>query len=233
MVDAAMPPVSQRVQFCLEWLERHGSRRVRDDMVKRYGIVAAKAFGVSVSDIQRLAKEIGKDHALATALWPTAWYEARMLTAFVDDAAQVTPAQMDRWARDFDNWAIVDTLCFHLFDRTAHAWSKVVKWSRARDEFVKRSAFALIAGLSLHDKQAPDARFLRVLPIIERGATDDRHYVAKGVRWALRVLGRRNRSLHTAALDVARRLAESSESSARAIGKESVRDLTRAKLPAR
>ena len=82
-----------------------------------------------------------------------------MLTAFVDEPARVTPAQMDRWCRDFDNWAICDTLCFHLFDRTPHAWAKVEQWSRRREEFVKRAAFALLASLALHDKERRDARF--------------------------------------------------------------------------
>jgi hypothetical protein len=96
----------------LAWLERRGSKRIREEMLTRYGITAPKAFGMSVSAIQQLAKRMGRDHDLAAALWETGWYEARMLAAYVDDPALVTPAQMDRWARDFDNWGICDTLCF-------------------------------------------------------------------------------------------------------------------------
>lgn len=150
------------------------------------------------------------------------------MTAFVDEPARVTPSQMDRWARDFDNWAICDTLCFHLFDRTPHAWMKVVQWSTRRDELVKRAAFALLAGLALHDKEASDEPFLRSLELVERAATDERHFVKKGVSWGFRVLGRRNRALNAAAIDVARRLAESSAPSARSIGKEALRELTSA-----
>src|SRR5687768_3295736 len=132
-------------------------------MAERYAIHTPKSFGVSVAMIQQLAKRLGRDHELAAALWETGWYEARMLTAFIDEAERVTPGQMDRWARDFDNWAICDTLCFHLFDRTPHAWRKVEQWSRRRDEFVKRAAFALLASLALHDKREPDERFARSL----------------------------------------------------------------------
>jgi 3-methyladenine DNA glycosylase AlkD len=81
-------------------------------------------------------------HPLALALWDTGVYEARMLCSFVDDPALITPAQMDRWCHDFDNWAICDTMCFNLFDRTPHAWAKVTQWSRKRNEFAKRTAFA-------------------------------------------------------------------------------------------
>jgi 3-methyladenine DNA glycosylase AlkD len=133
---------------------------------------------------------------------------------------------MDRWARDFDNWAICDTVCFHLFDRTPHAWQKVEQWSRRRDEFVKRAAFALLAGLSLHDKRAGDEAFLRSLVLVERAAADDRNFVKKGVSWALRVIGRRNQALNAAAVEVSRRLAESSKPAARWVGKGALKELT-------
>jgi 3-methyladenine DNA glycosylase AlkD len=135
---------------------------------------------------------------------------------------------MDRWARDFDNWAICDTLCFHLFDRTPHAWKKVEQWSRHREEFVKRAAFALLASVALHDKNAPDAPFTRSLRLVEQAATDDRNFVKKAVSWALRSIGRRNRVLHAPAVDAARRLSESAEPAARWVGKDALRELTRA-----
>jgi len=193
----------------------------------RYAIVAPKVFGVSVAVIREMAKGIGRDHDLALALWKSGWYEARMLGAFVDDPEQVTAAQMDRWAKDFDNWAICDTMCFHLFDKVPGAWGRVGAWSRRREEFVKRSAFALIAGIALHDKKRADADFVRALALIERAAGDERNFVRKGVSWALRSIGHRNRRLHAAAVSTARRLAASSDSSARWIGKDGLRDLMR------
>ncbi|HEY7682076.1 MAG TPA: DNA alkylation repair protein [Gemmatimonadales bacterium] len=220
-----MSSKATRVREVLVWLERRGSKRNREGMA-RYGIVADKVFGVSVSTLQQLARRLGRDHDLAAALWKTGWYEARMLTSFIDDPARITPAQMDRWARDFDNWAICDTVCFHLFDRTPHAWQKVEQWSRRRDEFVKRAAFALLAGLSLHDKRAGDEAFLRSLVLVERAAADDRNFVKKGVSWALRVIGRRNQALNAAAVEVSRRLAESSKPAARWVGKGALKELT-------
>jgi 3-methyladenine DNA glycosylase AlkD len=214
-----------RVREALVWLEHRGSRRVREDMLSRYGITAPKAYGVPVGAIQQLGKQLGKDHELASALWVTGWYEARMLAAFVDRPEQVTAAQMDRWARDFDNWGICDTACFHLFDRAPPAWRKVGPWSRRREEFVKRAAFALIASLSLHDKAADDEAFLATLPLIEREAADERNFVKKGVSWALRVMGRRNRSLNAACLETARRLAASDHRAAQWIGRQAAKEL--------
>ena len=221
-----MSEAEGRVRDSLEWLERHGSKAYREAMLTRYGITAPKAYGVKVGMIQQLAKRLGRDHDLAEALWKTGWYEARMLSSYVDDPALVTAGQMDRWARDFDNWGICDTVCFVLFDKTPHAWRKVDQWSKRREEFVKRAAFALIASLALHDKASGDKPFLRSLKVIERGATDPRNFVKKGVSWGLRVLGRRNQALNTAAIKVSRRLAESEEPAARSTGKEALRELT-------
>ncbi len=124
-------------------LERQGTKRNREGMA-RYAIPSDKAFGVSVGALQRMAKGLAPDHDLAAALWKTGWYEARMLASMVDDPVLVTSAQMDRWCRDFDNWAICDHVCFKLFDRTPHAWDKVGQWAPKPDEFVRRAAFALL-----------------------------------------------------------------------------------------
>ncbi|HSQ21026.1 MAG TPA: DNA alkylation repair protein [Blastocatellia bacterium] len=210
----------------LESLELLAEERVLDDMSKRYGIYTTKAFGVSMANMQKVARPLGRNHELAAALWDTGWYEARMLTSFVDEPELVTPAQMDRWCGDFDNWGICDTLCFHLFDRTPHAWHKVAQWSHRKSEFVKRAAFALLACLALHDKQASDRWFVDGLLLIERAATDERNFVKKGVSWALRAIGRRNTSLNSAAVTLARRLADSTSPAARWVGNDALRDIT-------
>ena len=193
----------------LAQLKRKGTKRNRDGMA-RYAIVAPKAFGVSVGDLRAMGKRIGRDHGLAIALWKTGWYEARMLASFVADPERVTAPLMDRWARDFDNWAICDTICFQLFDRSPLAWRKIAQWSTRREEFVKRAAFALLASVALHDK-APDAPFERSLALIERAATDDRNFVKKAVSWALRTIGHRNAALRLGrgTLETARRVGRS------------------------
>jgi 3-methyladenine DNA glycosylase AlkD len=148
-----------------------------------------------------------------------------MLATFVDEPARVTPAQMDRWVRDFDNWAICDTACFALFDRTPHAWRKVTQWASRREEFIKRTAFALIWSLSVHDKDPSDEQFIKGLHLIERAATDERHFVKKAVNMALRAVGKRNAALNVAAVAVARRLAASPQAEPRWVGKDALREL--------
>jgi 3-methyladenine DNA glycosylase AlkD len=214
------------VAAALAWLERHGSAANRAGMA-RYAIAAPKVFGVSVANVRRLGKSIGARHDLTEPLWATGWYEARLLVAFIADPAAVTPAQMDRWCRDFDNWAICDTLAFALFDRTAHAWPAVDRWARRRAEFEKRAAFALLASLAVHAKAVPDAPYLARLPLIEAAAADGRNFVKKAVSWALRAIGSRSPVLHEAAIALARRLAAAEDAPRRWVGKDALRDLQR------
>ena len=224
-VTSKRAPLKSEVQVTevLASIKRMGSKSVRDGMV-RYGLPPDNAFGIPVGTMQKFAKDIGPNHELALALWETGYYEARMIAAFIDDPSLVTSAQMDRWCKDFDNWGIVDTVCFKLFDQTPHAWKKVVQWARNREEFQKRAAFALLASLAGHDKTASNEQFLSCLPLIEKAAPDERNFVKKGVSWALRTVGRRNLELHEACTALAQKLSESSDPTTRWLGKEAVRE---------
>lgn len=215
-----------RARTALATLERMGSRKHLAGYA-RFAIPADRAFGIPMGAIQGFAKKLGRDHALALELWKTGWYEARLLASFVAEPGRVTPALMDRWCRDFDNWGITDTVCFKLFDQTPYAMKKVAAWSRLRGEFQKRAAFALLASVAAHDKQLPDAAFVRTLPLIGKAAPDDRNFVMKGVSWALRAVGHRNPRLHQRAVALARILAESEDHGSRWVGKDALRDLTR------
>jgi 3-methyladenine DNA glycosylase AlkD len=214
------------VDSVLAWLERQGTVKNRAGMA-RYGLPMTGTFGVSMATMQPEAKRIGTDHKLALELWKSGWYEARIMCAFVGDPAQCTPALMDAWCKDFDNWGTTDTICFKLFDRSPHAWKMASKWVKQKGEFQKRAGFVMIACLAAHDKTAKDAAFLKFFPIIEKGASDDRNFVKKGVSWALRHLGHRNAALHAAAVTTATKLSNSQDATERWVGKDALRDLNR------
>jgi 3-methyladenine DNA glycosylase AlkD len=222
---ASKRPVQDQVEFALRWLQRHRARATLEGMA-RYGIPSDHAYGVAMRDIKTLGTILGRNQPLAVALWVTGVYEARILASFVGDPERLTAAQMERWCKDFDNWALCDAMSFNLFDRTPHAWTKVVQWSSRRHEFEKRAAFALLWSLTVHDKSAADGAFERGLLLVEREAGDERHFVRKATSMALRAIGKRNLALNSAAVGVARRLAKSNDATARSVGKEALRELT-------
>ena len=214
------------VQSVLASLQCRSSARIREEMSTRYGIVTKDAYGVRMRDMQDVAKKLGRNHALALALWETGNYEARTVAALVAEPERMTPALMDRWCRDFDNWGICDTVCFKLFDQSPHAFGRVAVWAKRRDEFQKRAAFALLACLALHNEHMDDHACIKLLPLIEAAATDERNFVKKGVSWALRAIGLRSTGLKSATTVLARRLASSEDSTSRWIGKDALRAFT-------
>jgi 3-methyladenine DNA glycosylase AlkD len=198
----------------------------------RYGINSSGTLGISIYKLRDIAKGTGKNHSLALELWETGIHEARILAAFIEDPSSVSPEQMESWANDFDSWDVCDQVCTSLFDLTAYAYPKAYAWSGHPQEFVKRAAFSLMAGLAVHDKHAVDEKMASFLPIIVRESGDDRNYVKKAINWALRNIGKRNISLNKLAIESAQELKDSNLRAARWIGSDALRELTSAKIQA-
>jgi 3-methyladenine DNA glycosylase AlkD len=213
-----------QVAEVIERLRAMGSERNREGMA-RYGIVAEAALGIPVTELRKVGREIGRDHAMALALWDTGIYEARILASIVDDPKAVTEEQMERWVADFDTWEICDQCCGNLFEKTPFAFRKVEEWTARQAEFEKRAGFSLIAYISVHRKKAPDADFLPFLEIIKREATDERNFVKKAVNWALRQIGKRNARLNRAAIETAQEIAAMPSRAARWIAADALREL--------
>jgi 3-methyladenine DNA glycosylase AlkD len=193
----------------------------------RYGINPQHAYGgISVPTLRALAKEVGRDHALAEQLWASGVHEARILASMVDDPKQVTEEQMERWVRDFNSWDLCDQVCGNLFDRTPFAHAKAVQWSQQPEEFVRRAGFALMAWLAVHDKQMTAAQFEPFFPLMIQAAADERNFVKKAVNWALRSIGKRSPALNARAIEVAREMQQIDAKAARWIAADALRELT-------
>lgn len=193
--------------------------------MSRFGIDTNRAVGVSVTELRRVARDLGHDHDLATALWASGVHEARILASLVDEPARVSKAQMEAWVADLDSWDVCDGVCGNLFDRTPFALDKAVEWSTREPEFEKRAAFALMAWAAVHRKDLPDAAFASVLPVIRAQATDDRNYVKKAISWALRQIGKRSVELNARAIRTAEQIGRMDARSARWIARDALREL--------
>jgi 3-methyladenine DNA glycosylase AlkD len=191
----------------------------------RFGINPENTYGVSVPNLRKLAKEVGRDHALAQELWASGVHEARILASMVDEPKLVTEEQMEAWVRDFDSWDVCDQVCMNLFEKVPVAWRKVSEWSGREEEFVKRTAFALLACFAWHDKGAADEKFIELMPVIVSGASDERNFVRKAVNWALRNIGKRNPNLNKAAIATAREIQGIDSKAARWIAADALREL--------
>lgn len=200
------------------------SRRNIDGM-ERFGILCKKKFGIASLELRQMARGHKRDHKLAQELWKTGIHEAKILAVWVEDKKQVTESQMDDWVQDIDCWAVCDTVCGQLFDRTQYAYAKAFEWAKDEREFVRRAGIVLMATLSVHDKKADDGVFEKFFPVLKTYATDERNFVKKAVNWAIRQIGKRNRTLLPKAIKLAKEIRKIGTPGARWIASGAIREL--------
>ncbi len=199
----------------------------------RFAIVGDQRLGVSVPDMRKIAKDIGKDHQLALDLWGTGVPEGMIVAGMIAEPEKLTEQQMENWVVDINSWDICDQVCMNLFEKTPLAEKKIYEWSLREEEFVKRASYALIACLAWHDKEASDEAFTQYFPVIVAGATDERNFVKKAVNWALRNIGKRNQALNKEAIEVAKEIQGIDSKSARWIASNALRELENEKVQER
>jgi 3-methyladenine DNA glycosylase AlkD len=191
----------------------------------RFGIRPGQALGISMPTLRNMAKDIGKNHALALALWDSGIHEARILASMIAEPKLVSTELMEEWVNDFDSWDICDQVCGNLFDKTPQAYQKAVQWCQQEREFVRRAGFVMMAELAVHDKKAQDEAFLQFFPLIKQYAGDERNFVKKAVNWALRQIGKRNSHLRTLALECAYEIQNMDSKTARWVAKDAIKEL--------
>jgi len=212
------------VEDVLEKLKKKARPNQLEGMA-RYGMTVEKRLGVSIPELRLLAKEIGKEHNLSLDLWKTGIDDARILAAMIGDPQKLTEEQMEDWVKDINSWDVCDQVCMNLFEKSPLAWKKIRDWANRDEEFAKRTAFSLIACLAWHDKKTEDEKFIALFPVIREGARDERNFVKKAVNWAMRNMGKRNRNLNTAVVDIAKEIQKFDSKAARWIATDAIKEL--------
>jgi 3-methyladenine DNA glycosylase AlkD len=205
-------------------LKQHANTQAVEGMA-RFGIRPAQALGIPIPTLRRMAKEIGRNQALALALWASGIHEARILASMIAEPQLVSAELMEAWVNDFDTWDVCDQVCGNLFDKTPYAYQKAKEWCQQEKEFVRRAGFVMMAELAVHDKQAQDEAFVQFFPLIKHYADDERNFVRKAVNWALRQIGKRNSHLHALALECAYEIQEMDSKMAHWVAKDALREL--------
>ena len=205
-------------------LKQHANAQAVEGMAS-FGIRPAQALGISIPTLRKMAKDIGRNQALAVALWASGIHEARILASMIAEPQLVSVELMEEWVNDFDAWDVCDQVCGNLFDQTPYAYQKAREWCQQEKEFVRRAGFVMMAELAVHDKQAPDEAFLQFFPLIKRYAGDERNFVKKAVNWALRQIGKRNSHLRTFALACAYEIQDMDSKTARWVAKDAIKEL--------
>ena len=214
----------KKVDEIIKILKAHSSEESRKGMA-RYGIQVETAFGTGIPLLREIAKQHKKDHELALELWDTGFHEARILSSMIDDPKKVSEKQMEAWVKGFNSWDICDQCIMNLFEDIPLAWSKAVEWCKRKNEFEKRAGFVLMARFGVSDKKAKDDVFLPFLPLIYEHADDDRAMVKKAVNWALRQIGKRNKTLNPIAIEWCEKIYKKESKTAKWIAADALKEL--------
>jgi 3-methyladenine DNA glycosylase AlkD len=198
----------------------------------RFGIDTETALGISNTVLRAIGRNIKRNHDRALELWASGIREARLLAAFTAEPKKMTADIARAWAAEFNSWEIVDGVS-DLFADAKLQDPLIAEFAADDREFVRRTAFAMMAWSAVHMKKEPDATLLAWLPLIEKHAGDPRNFVKKAVNWALRQIGKRNMACHGPALELSERLAASDDKTKRWIGRDAVKELTSEKVAAK
>lgn len=189
------------LQETLRQLESLGTEQNRKTY-RRHG-AGESLYGVSWADLGKLQKKIKKDHALATELWATGNYDARILATMIADPKVMTSEEFDAWAHDLDSYPVTDAFS-KLAAGSPLIWEKIDRWTEADHEWIESAGWNLLAHLALgKDGDLPDDDFEKHLEVIEKDIHNRKNRVRYAMNSALIAIGGRNERLMEKALAAA------------------------------
>ncbi len=225
---ASINKMTSEVELILKKIQMLASEE-RKKVQAYFKIGDVNSFGLTQPQIKLLAKEIGKNHALALELWESGVHEARHIALLIADKNLVTEELAEKWIKDFNSWDIVDGCCSTLLCRTPFAFKKAIEWTKRKEEYEKRTGFALMAMLAVHDKKATNEKFEKFIPYLLKESHDDRNFVKKAINWAIRQIGKRNIILCKEMIELSKAIREKGDSASRWIAADALRELEKYK----
>ena len=195
--------------------------------MKKFGITYVKSYGLRLPQIRKIAKQCGKDHDLALMLWDYGYHETYLLATLVEEPEKVDSSQLNKWVSEFYSWDLVDQACINLLRFMPEAIDNIFVWADSDEEFVKRTAFSLIAVLAVHNK---DLNFDQYFDIIKEGSKDNRNFVKKSVNWALRQIGKSSLENNKKALGLAYEILEIDNKANKWVARGAIRELESEKV---
>lgn len=195
--------------------------------MKKFGITYVKSYGLRLPQIRKIAKQCGKDHDLALKLWNHGYHETYILATLVEDPLKVDSAQLNEWVNTFYSWDLVDQACINLLRFLPEAIDNIFMWANCDEEFVKRTAFSLIAVLAVHNKEDD---FEKYFEMIKEGSKDNRNFVKKSVNWALRQIGKSNLENNKKALILAYEILKIDNAASKWVATRAIKELESEKV---
>ncbi len=198
--------------------------------MKKFGIQYVKSYGLRLPQIRKIAKQCGKNHDLALKLWNHGYHETYLLATIVEEPDKVDSKQLNDWVHTFYSWDLVDQACINLLRFIPEAIDNIFIWCNSDEEFVKRTAFSLIAVLAVHNKNLD---FDKYFDILKEGSKDNRNFVKKSVNWAIRQIGKIDVENNRKALELAYEILGIGNKSSKWVARRAIKELESEKVQAK
>ena len=195
--------------------------------MKKFGIRYVRSYGLRLPQIRKVARQCGKNHDLALKLWNHGYHETYLMATLVEESEKVSSKQLNDWVNTFYSWDLVDQACINLLRFIPEARENIFIWCDSDEEFVKRTAFSLIAVLAVHEKESD---FEIYFDIIEEASKDNRNFVKKSVNWAIRQIGKIDLENNRKALDLAYEILEIDNKASKWVARGAIRELESEKV---
>lgn len=195
--------------------------------MKKFGIRYVRSYGLRLPQIRKVARQCGKNHELALKLWNHGYHETYLLATLIEESEKVDSRQLDDWVSTFYSWDLVDQACINLLRFIPEARENIFVWCKSDEEFVKRTAFSLIAVLAVHEKESD---FEMYFDILKKGSKDNRNFVKKSVNWAIRQIGKIDLENNRKALDLAYEILEMDYKASKWVARGAIRELESEKV---
>ena len=195
--------------------------------MKKFGIRYVKSYGLRLPQIRKVAKQCGKNHDLALKLWDHGYHETYLMATLVEASEKVSSKQLYDWVNTFYSWDLVDQACINLLRFIPEARENIFIWCDSDEEFVKRTAFSLIAVLAVHEKESD---FEIYFDVIKEASKDNRNFVKKSVNWAIRQIGKIDLENNRKAFDLAYEILEIDNKASKWVARGAIRELESEKV---
>jgi 3-methyladenine DNA glycosylase AlkD len=184
-------------------LEAAGSPKTRQTYA-RHG-AEEPMFGVAFGTLFKMQKRVRVDHDLALALWDTGNFDARCFAMKIADPAQITPATLDRWAREH-RMRGVNLYVASLASESPHGAKKLREWLASSDPALRAMGWCLAGVMSARDESIPDAWFMERLEQIEKTIHSVTDAERSAMNSTLIQIGCRSQALRKAAIATSKRI---------------------------
>lgn len=176
----------------------------------RFPDSSLRSLGVGLTRLRKLARKIGRDHALALQLWGSEIYELRVLGLLIDEPRHIRREQAEEQVEHLQEGQLahVFSSCDASLARVPYVQELAEDWVRSEDPMRQRCGYGLIYELSkARKKSAPsDADFEAWIKRISTEWEQAEIDVRMAMSTALMGMGKRSARLYPQALRLAREI---------------------------